>query len=63
MTLVGRAVTVVQNAKPVSIIRKFPTLPGSAPDSDEELPGRSTSKAAKMGDVAFRNIIVTPDKD
>jgi hypothetical protein len=60
ITLVGRTVTVVQNAQTVIDHKEIPGITGGALDSHEELPGPIYLQGSEKGRVAFRNIVITP---
>jgi hypothetical protein len=59
ITLVGRFVTVVQNGQTVIDNQEIPGITGGALDSHEELPGPFYLQG-DHGDIAFRNIVLTP---
>jgi hypothetical protein len=60
ITLVGRAVTVVQNGQTIIDHQEVPGITGGALDSHEELPGPIFLQGSEEGRVAFRNIVITP---
>jgi hypothetical protein len=60
ITLVGRAVTVVQNDQTLIDQKDIPGITGGALDSHEELPGPIYLQGSEEGRVAFRNIVITP---
>jgi hypothetical protein len=60
ITLVGRMVTVVQNGQTIIDNKEIPGITGGALDSHEELPGPIYLQGSEDGQVAFRNIVITP---
>jgi hypothetical protein len=60
ITLVGRAVTVVQNGQTIIDKQEIPGITGGALDSHEALPGPIYLQGSEAGHVAFRNITLTP---
>jgi hypothetical protein len=62
ITLIGRKVTIVQNGKTVIDNQEIPGITGGAVDSHEELPGPIYLQGTEKGHVAFRNIVVTPER-
>jgi hypothetical protein len=60
ITLVGRMVTVVQNGQTIIDNQEIPGITGGALDSHEELPGPIYLQGTETGQVAFRNITITP---
>ena len=60
ITLVGRRVTVVQNGTTVIDNQEIPGITGGALDSKEASPGPIYLQGSEPGQVAFRNIILTP---
>ena len=60
ITLVGRAVTVVQNGQTMIDKQEIPGITGGALDSHEALPGPIYLQGSEAGHVAFRNIAITP---
>jgi hypothetical protein len=60
ITLVGRAVTVVQNGVTVIDHKEIPGITGGALDSHEGLPGPIYLQASEVGRVSYRNIVITP---
>jgi hypothetical protein len=60
ITLVGRWVTVVLNGKTLIDHREIPGITGGALDSNEGLPGPLVLQGSEVGNVAYRNIVVTP---
>jgi len=60
ITLVGRMITVVQNGQTVIDNQEIPGITGGALDSHEELPGPIYLQGSEKGQVAFRNIVITP---
>jgi len=63
ITLVGRIVTVVQNGQVIINQQEIPGITGGALDSHEELPGPIYLQGSEDGQVAFRNIVITPAKE
>jgi Domain of Unknown Function (DUF1080) len=62
ITLVGGAVTVVQNGVTIIDHKEIPGITGGALDSHEALPGPIYLQGSEEGRVAFRNITITPAK-
>jgi len=62
ITLVGRVVTVVQNGQTIIDKQEIPGITGGALDSHEGLPGPIYLQGSEAGNVAFRNITITPAK-
>jgi len=62
ITLVGRVVTVVQNGQTIIDQQEIPGITGGALDSQEALPGPIYLQGTEAGQVAFRNITITPAK-
>ena len=62
ITLIGRMVTVVQNGQTIIDNKEIPGITGGALDSHEELPGPIYLQGSEDGQVAFRNIVITPAK-
>jgi hypothetical protein len=62
ITLVGRAVTVVQNGHTIIDGQEIPGITGGALDSHEGLPGPIYLQGTEDGHVAFRNITITPGR-
>ena len=60
ITLIGRKVTVVLNGTTVINDQEIPGLTGGALDSHEAMPGPIYLQGSEKGNVAFRNIVVTP---
>jgi Domain of Unknown Function (DUF1080) len=60
ITLIGRKVTVVLNGTTVINDQEIPGLTGGALDSHEAMPGPIYLQGSEKGQVAFRNIVVTP---
>jgi hypothetical protein len=60
ITLVGRWVTVVLNGKTLIKNQEIPGITGGALDSNEGLPGPLVLQGSEAGQVAFRNIVITP---
>jgi hypothetical protein len=58
--LVGRVVTVVQNGQTIINRQEIPGITGGALDSHEGLPGPIYLQGSEAGNVAFRNIMITP---
>jgi len=63
ITLIGRTLTVVQNATTIIDHKQIPGITGGALDSHEELSGPIYLQGSEDGHVAFRNIMVTPARD
>lgn len=61
VTLLGRFVTVVQNGQMIINDKEIPGITGGALDSHEELPGPIYLQG-DHGNIAFRNIVLTPLK-
>jgi hypothetical protein len=59
ITLLGRFVTVVQNAQTIIDNQEIPGITGGAIDSHEELPGPIYLQG-DHGGIAYRNIVLTP---
>lgn len=62
ITLVGRRVTVVLDGKTVIRDAEIPGITGGALDSDEGAPGPLVLQGTEAGQVAYRNIVLTPAK-
>jgi hypothetical protein len=60
ITLIGRKVTIVLNGTTVINDQEIPGLTGGALDSHEAMPGPIYLQGSEKGQVAFRNIVVTP---
>jgi 3-keto-disaccharide hydrolase len=60
ITLVGRTVTVVLDGKTIIDHQEIPGITGGALDSHEALPGPIYLQGGEHGQVAFRNIVITP---
>ena len=60
ITLVGRTVTVVHDGQTVIDRREIPGITGGALDSNEASPGPIYLQGTEDGQVAFRNIVITP---
>ena len=60
ITLIGRMITVVQNGQTIIENKEIPGITGGALDSREELPGPIYLQGSEDGQVAFRNIVITP---
>ncbi|HWZ98030.1 MAG TPA: DUF1080 domain-containing protein [Candidatus Dormibacteraeota bacterium] len=60
ITLIGRAVTVVQNGQTVINNQEIPGITGGALDSHEALPGPIYLQGSEKGHVYFRSIVLTP---
>jgi hypothetical protein len=60
ITLVGRTVTVVHDGQTVIDRREIPGITGGALDSNEGSPGPIYLQGIEGGQVAFRNIVITP---
>jgi len=62
ITLVGRTVTVALDGQTIIDHREIPGITGGALDSDEGSPGPIYFQGGEHGQVAFRNIVITPAK-
>ena len=62
ITLVGRTLTVVYDGQTIIDQREIPGITGGALDSDEGSPGPIYLQGGEHGQVAFRNIVITPAK-
>jgi 3-keto-disaccharide hydrolase len=62
ITLVGRTVTVVLDGQTIIDHREIPGITGGALDSNEGEPGPIYFQGGEHGQVAFRNIVITPAK-
>ena len=60
ITLVGRTVTVVHNGQTIIDRQEVPGITGGAIDSNEGSPGPIYLQGTEDGQVAFRNIVITP---
>jgi hypothetical protein len=60
ITLVGRWITVVLNGKTLIDNQEIAGITGGALDSKEGLPGPLVLQGSEAGQVAYRNIVVTP---
>lgn len=60
ITLVGRTVTVVMDGQTIIDHREIPGITGGALNSNEGLPGPIYLQGGEHGQVAFRNIVITP---
>lgn len=60
ITLVGRTLTVVLDGKTIIDHREIPGLTGGALDSHEGEPGPIYLQGGEHGQVAFRNMVITP---
>lgn len=60
ITLVGRTVTVVADGRTIIDHREIPGVTGGALDTDEGSPGPVYLQGTEDGQVAFRNIVITP---
>jgi 3-keto-disaccharide hydrolase len=60
ITLVGRTVTVVQNATTIIDHQEIPGITGGALDSHEGLPGPIYLQGSEEGHVLFRSVVLTP---
>jgi hypothetical protein len=60
ITLIGRWITVVQNAQTIIDHKEIPGITGGALDSHEELPGPIYLQGSEKGHVAYRSIVITP---
>jgi 3-keto-disaccharide hydrolase len=62
ITLAGRTLTVVLDGKTIIDQKEIPGITGGALDSDEGAPGPIYLQGGEHGEVAFRNIVITPAK-
>lgn len=62
ITFVGRTITVVQNGITVIDQKEIPGITGGALNSDEAAPGPIYLQGSEAGRVAFRDIVITPEK-
>jgi 3-keto-disaccharide hydrolase len=62
ITLVGRTLTVVYDGQTIIDQREIPGITGGALDSNEGEPGPIYFQGGEHGQVAFRNIVITPAK-
>lgn len=60
ITLVGRTVTVVHDGRTIIDHREIPGITGGALDTDEGAPGPIYLQGTEDGQVAYRNIVITP---
>ncbi|MGB7846698.1 MAG: DUF1080 domain-containing protein [Candidatus Acidiferrum sp.] len=60
ITLLGRMITIVQNGQTIINHQEIPGITGGALDSHEELPGPIYLQGSEKGQVAYRNIVLTP---
>lgn len=60
ITLVGRTVTVVHDGRTIIDHREIPGVTGGALNTDESSPGPIYLQGTEDGQVAFRNIVITP---
>jgi beta-glucosidase len=60
ITLIGRRVTVVLDGTILIDHEEIPGITGGALDSHEGLPGPILLQGSEMGQVAYRNIVLTP---
>jgi hypothetical protein len=60
ITLIGRRVTIVQNGTTIIDNQEIPGITGGALDSKEASPGPIYLQGSEPGQVAFRNIVLTP---
>ena len=60
ITLVGRTITVVQDGQKIIDNREIPGITGGALDSHEGMAGPIYLQGSEKGNVAFRNIVLTP---
>ena len=60
ITLVGRTVTVVHDGRTIIDHREIPGVTGGALNTDEGSPGPIYLQGTEDGQVAFRNMIITP---
>lgn len=63
ITLIGRTVTVVLNGKTIIDGQEIPGITGGALDSHEAQPGPIYLQGSEAGQVAFRNIVLTPARE
>lgn len=62
ITLAGRTVTVVLDGQTIIDHREIPGITGGALDSNEGEPGPIYFQGGEHGQVAFRNVVITPAK-
>lgn len=62
ITLVGRTLTVVLDGQTIIDHQEIPGITGGALDSNEGEPGPIYLQGGEHGQVAFRNIVITPAK-
>jgi hypothetical protein len=62
ITLVGRTITVVLDGRTIIDHQEIPGITGGALDSHEALPGPIYLQGSEEGQVAYRNIVITPAK-
>jgi 3-keto-disaccharide hydrolase len=62
ITLVGRTVTVVLDGQTIIDHREIPGITGGALDSNEGSPGPIYLQGGEHGQVAFRNVVISPAK-
>ncbi|HET7214523.1 MAG TPA: DUF1080 domain-containing protein [Terriglobia bacterium] len=62
ITLIGRTVTVVLDGQTIINQREIPGITGGALDSDEGDPGPIYLQGGEHGQVAFRDMVITPAK-
>jgi hypothetical protein len=60
ITLIGRTITVIHDGQTVIDRREIPGITGGALDSHEDSPGPIYLQGSEAGQVAFRNIVITP---
>jgi len=60
ITLVGTTIVVVQNGRKIIDNKEIPGITGGALDSHEGLAGPIYLQGSEAGNVAFRNIVLTP---
>jgi beta-glucosidase len=60
ITLIGRQVTVVLDGATLIDNQEIPGITGGALDSHEALPGPMVLQGSELGQVAYRNIVLTP---
>ena len=62
VTLLGRMVTVALNGQTIIDNQEIPGITGGALDAHEELPGPIYLQGSEAGHVAYRNIVITPER-
>lgn len=62
ITFIGRMITVVEDGQTIIDNKEIPGITGGALDSHEDLPGPIYLQGSEDGNVAYRNIVITPAK-